>query len=62
METTATAIDRAEAALREAAREHTKLSFTHRKAAERLHRTADELRKALEPLGIDVQIGIDKES
>ncbi len=54
-------VDKAEAVLREMAREQTKLSFAHRKAAERLHRTADELRKALTPLGINVKIGTDKE-
>lgn len=57
MDNAATAIDRAEAALREMAREQTKLSFAHRKAAERLHRAADELRKTLSPLGIDVKLG-----
>ncbi len=53
-------VDKAETVLREMAREQTKLSFAHRKAAERLHRTADELRRMLEPLGINVKIGIDE--
>lgn len=53
-------IARAEAALREMARENTKLSFAHRKAAERLHRAADELRRALTPLGINVTTGTDE--
>jgi len=48
-------VDKAEAALREAAREHTKLSFAHRKAAQRLHRLADDMRQALNPLGIAVE-------
>jgi hypothetical protein len=59
---TAAIVDKAEAALREAAREHTRLSFAHRKAAAKLHRAADELQRALAPLGIDVQIDTDKES
>lgn len=49
-----TAIALAEAALREAARENTKLSFAHRKAAARLHRLADDYRARLARLGIDV--------
>ena len=52
-------IAKAETALRDAAREHTKLSFAHRKAAERLHRVADEIKRALGPLGISVEIGTD---
>ncbi len=48
--------EQAEAILRGAAREQTRLSFAHRKAAERLHRAADELKRALAPLGIDVQV------
>ncbi len=48
--------NRAEAILREAAREQTRLSFAHRKAATRLHKAADELRAALTVLGIAVEI------
>ena len=51
-----TAIALAEAALREAAREQTRLSFAHRKAAARLHRLADDYRARLARLGIDVCI------
>lgn len=57
-------LERAEAILRDAARENTKLSFAHRKAAQRLHRAADEMRAVLGPLGIKViEVGTDdKES
>lgn len=58
---TASIIEQAESTLREMAREQTKLSFAHRKAAERLHRKADELHKTLNALGIGVEIiGIDR--
>ena len=55
------ALGQAESILREMAREQTRLSFAHRKTAAKLHRAADELRRALAPLGIDVQtIGTDE--
>lgn len=53
---TAAIVEEAESALRDVAREHTKLSFAHRKTAERLHRKADDLRKKLAALGISVRI------
>ncbi len=62
-ETTARIVAQANQALIEAAREHKRLEFAHRRTAKRLMQTADDLRTQLAEYGIRLSIdGTDKES